>query len=94
MTPEHQESKTAGEFPGVAIAHVDGNNPTVKGLIRKGELVVLKIFRIPKTRDWSMVVMPKKEAALMGLVGVSALLAIGLYKLLKHKEKRAIKRGK
>lgn len=94
MTPEHQEPETVGEIPSVAMAHVDGSNETVKGLIRRDELVVLKIFRIPKTRDWSMVVMPKKEAALMGLVGVSTLLAIGLYKLLKHKEKRAIRRVK
>lgn len=93
MTTERQEPIISGENPGVPFAHVNGHDPRIKRLIRSGRVEVLKIFRVPHVHDWSMIVVSKKEAKILGLVGVGALAAIGIYKALKHTEKQRRKKG-
>lgn len=93
MRDERPEHVIPGENRRIPFAYVNGHDPRIKGLIRKGQLEVLKIFRVPHVHDWSMIVVSKKEAKIFGLVGVGALAAIGIYKALKHAEKQRRKKG-
>lgn len=93
MRKEQAEHAISGENPGIPFAHVNGHDPGIKHLIRSGRVEVLKIFRVPRALDWSMIIVSKEKAKIFGLVGVGALAAIGIYKALKHAEKQRRKKG-